>query len=268
VLIRFWWLTVSDPFHQRYGQHLSKAEVDELVKPSDEALELVHEWLLDHDVEQWELQYSASKDFIKLSLPVADVERLLDTKYFIFEHVDGTRLVRTPEYSLPAHLHEHVTVITPTNQFLKSDPMSKDIRVKAGSYPLPSLVPEPANSSVAAVCNFSLVTPDCLRTIYGTINYTAQAPDKNKVALTDYLGEINSRPDIEQFLQLYRPEAAAAANEFKKISIAGGPINDLNSTEITDQTGIEGNLDAETILGEWRQNLPLKTLCQCLSDLR
>jgi tripeptidyl-peptidase I len=263
VLIRFWWLTVSDPFHHRYGQHLSKAEVDDLVKPSDEALELVHEWLLDHDVEQWELQYSASKDFIKLSLPVADVERLLDTKYSIFEHVDGTRLVRTPEYSLPAHLHEHVTVITPTNQFLKSDPMSKDIRVKAGSYPLPSLVPEPANSSVAAVCNFSLVTPDCLRTIYGTINYTAQAPDKNKVALADYLGEINSRPDIKQFLQLYRPEAAAAANEFEKISIAGGPINDLNSTEITDQTGTEGNLDAETILGEWRQNLPLKTLCQC-----
>jgi tripeptidyl-peptidase-1 len=216
----------------------------------------VHEWLLDHDIEQWELQYSAAKDFIKLSLPVADVERLLDTKYSIFEHVDGTRLVRTPEYSLPAHLHEHVTVITPTNQFLKRDPMSKDIRVKAGSHPLPTLVPEPANSSIAAVCNFSLVTPDCLRTIYGTINYTAQVPGKNKVALADYLGEINSRPDIAQFLQLYRPEAAAAANEFEKISIAGGPINDLNATEIADQTGVEGNLDAETILGEWRQTAP------------
>jgi tripeptidyl-peptidase-1 len=121
---------------------------------------------------------------------------------------------------------------------------------------LPPLVPEPANSSIAAVCNFSLVTPDCLRTIYGTINYTPQAPGKNKVALTDYLGEINSRPDIEQFLQLYRPEAAAAANEFEKISIAGGPINDLNATEIADQTGVDGNLDAETILGEWRQTAP------------
>jgi tripeptidyl-peptidase I len=196
------------------------------------------------------LQYSASKDFIKLSLPVAEVERLLNTKYSIFEHVDGTRLVRTPEYSLPAHLHEHVTVITPTNQFLKSDPMSKDIRIKAGNQPLPPLMPEPASSSIAAVCNFSLVTPDCLRTIYGTINYTAQVPGKNKVALTDYLGEVNSRPDIQQFLQSYRPEAAAAANEFNKISIAGGPINDLNATEIADQIGVEGNLDAETILGE------------------
>jgi len=65
---------------------------------------------------------------------------------------------------------------------------------------------------------------------------------------------------------LYRPEAAAAANEFQKISIAGGPINDLNSTEIADQTGVEGNLDAETILGEWRQNLPLEAFCRCLSD--
>jgi tripeptidyl-peptidase I len=229
----------------------------------------VHEWLLDHDVEQWELQYSASKDFIKLSLPVADVERLLDTKYSIFEHVDGTRLVRTPEYSLPVHLHEHVTVITPTNQFLRNDPMSKDIRVHPGSHPLPPLVPEPTNSSVAAVCNFSLVTPDCLRTIYGTINYTAQVPGKNKVALTDYLGEVNSRPDVAQFLQLYRPEAAAAANEFQKISIAGGPTNDLNSTEIAHQIGIEGNLDAETILGEWAPKLcPSKYSASAWSEMR
>lgn len=244
---------MSDPFHERYGQHLSKAEVDELVKPSEEALELVHEWLLDHDVEQWELQYSAAKDFIKLSLPVAEVERLLDTKYSIFQHMDGTRLVRTPEYSLPVHLHEHVSVITPTNQFLKSDPMSKDIRVQTDlqTYPLPPLVPEPPNASVAAVCNFSLVTPTCLRTIYGTLNYTAQAAGKNKMALTDYLGEVNDRRDVAKFLSLYRPEAAAAANSFAKISIAGGPINDLNSTELAARSGIEGNLDAETLLGWW-----------------
>ncbi|KAA6413001.1 MAG: tripeptidyl peptidase [Lasallia pustulata] len=29
---------VSDPSHHRYGQHLTSAEVDELVKPSDDAL--------------------------------------------------------------------------------------------------------------------------------------------------------------------------------------------------------------------------------------
>ncbi|KAA6407668.1 MAG: tripeptidyl peptidase [Lasallia pustulata] len=39
---------VSDPPHHRYGQHLTSAEVDELVKPSDDALELVHDWLLDN----------------------------------------------------------------------------------------------------------------------------------------------------------------------------------------------------------------------------
>ena len=35
------------------------------------------------------------------------------------------------------------------------------------------------------------VTPDCLRTVYGTINYKPQVPGKNKVALTDYLGEVS-----------------------------------------------------------------------------
>jgi tripeptidyl-peptidase-1 len=69
------------------------------------------------------------------------------------------------------------------------------------------------------------------------------------MALTDYLGEVNDRRDVAKFLSLYRPEAAAAANSFAKISISGGPINDLNSTELADGTGIEGNLDAETLLG-------------------
>ena len=242
-------LTASDPFHSRYGQHLSKAEVDELVKPSDEALELVEEWLSDHGINDFE--YSSSKDSIKFALPVSEVEDLLDTTYSIYEHVDGTRLVRTTEYSLPIHLHEHIALITPTNQFLRSDPRGRNLRT-GGTHPIPDPLPaQPSISSVDAVCNFSLVTPTCLRTIYGTINYTVQAADRNKIALNDFLGEVNLRTDIGRFLEMYRPDAVPGASEFVQISIAGGTVQQtpLNSTELGNGTGIEGELDAETIIG-------------------
>lgn len=181
---------------------------------------------------------------------MSDVEELLDTEYSIYEHYDGTRLVRTTKYSLPVHLHEHIAIITPTNQFLRSDPRGKDLRTSAEAiaYPPPA---EPTLGSVDAVCNFSLVTPTCLRTIYGTINYTVQSAGKNKVALNDFLGEVNLRTDVAQFLETFRPDAVAGASEYKQISIAGGTLQQtpLNVTELANGTGIEGDLDAETILG-------------------
>lgn len=241
-------MSASDPFHPRYGQHLTKTEVDELVKPSAESLEAVQDWLSDHDIDN--VEFSSSRDTIKFALPLSEVEDLLNTEYSVYEHTDGTRLVRTTEYSLPIHLREHIAIITPTNQFLRSDPRGKKYRT--GGAPVPYQPPaEPTVGSVDAVCNFSLVTPTCLRTIYGTINYTAQVPGKNKVALNDFLGELNLRSDAKHFLELFRPDAVAGASEFVQISIAGGTVQQtpLNSTELEAETGVEGDLDAETILG-------------------
>lgn len=90
--------TVSDPAHARYGQHLSQAEVNDFVKPADETLIWVHEWLSENGIEESQLDYSPAKDWIKITLPVASVERLLDTKYSVFQHEDGEHLVRTPQW--------------------------------------------------------------------------------------------------------------------------------------------------------------------------
>ncbi|OCK77206.1 subtilisin-like protein [Lepidopterella palustris CBS 459.81] len=254
---------VSDPEHDRYGQHLSADEVNELIKPTEESLELVHAWLLDHDIALSRLRYTATKDMITVTLPLESVEELLDTKYSVFENDEGVRLVRTPEWSLPLHLHEHIRLVQPTNSFFHFEArrgisrrstkvrVSKEDITGAKHKPVPSAAP-PANSTVAAVCgNFSSVTPDCLRTIYGTKGYTPRMPGKNQVALCDYLGELNLRTDVQKYLQLYRPEAVSAADGFLQVSIAGGTVQQtaLNATELENETGIEGNLDAETILG-------------------
>jgi tripeptidyl-peptidase-1 len=56
---------------------------------------------------------------------------------------------------------------------------------------------------------------------------------------------------VKVFLEQYRPEAAAAAYEFQVEIIANG--NDEqgqeNATELANGKDLEGNLDAETILG-------------------
>ncbi len=230
--------SVSDPFHSRYGQHLSADEVHELVRPSDEASDAVHDWLIDHGVDLDQLSYSPAKDWISLKLPVAAVEDLLNTEYSVYEHPDGSTLVRTEGYSLPLHLHEHISTIQPTNSWARlnggrerKNEIEKRSQIKPRSShvldvsdnwspPAPPTTPLPSNATVDSVCNFTAVTPDCVRTLYGTLDYEVKAAGKNKMAHCSYLGESSNRSDIGIFLSLYRPEAEAYAYEFPEISIA------------------------------------------------
>lgn len=244
-------LPVSDPDHTRYRQHLSKAEVDELIKPSPDTSKLVLEWLGDNGIEEKDCQFSGARDFISISLKVEDVEELLKTEYSIYEHQDGTRLVRTPEWSLPEHLHKHIGTIQPTTAFLRANPhgiaaeRSADLKAVPGHFVPPAKIPAENLTGIAAVCNFSAVTPTCLRTLYDTIDYTPQVPSKNHIGLNDFLGETNNRSDTQIFLEMFRPDAVSAAYTFKQVSVAGGTVQQTPN----DTVGLEGNLDIETIIG-------------------
>ncbi len=89
------WYTVSTLSHERDDKHLTPAEVNNLVESSEDALSDVHDWLESHGVDRGRLSYSAAKDWIQVRLPVREIQRLLDTQYFIFEHQDDTQLVHT-----------------------------------------------------------------------------------------------------------------------------------------------------------------------------
>lgn len=229
------------------------------MKPSDDALTLVHGWLEDNKIATADLEYSPAKDWIKISLPVKDIETLLDTKYSIFAHDDGNFLVRTPEWSLPLHLHEHIEVIQPTNSFFRPRQQATTVKTvddifDVHAHPAPPVYTPPTDPSIAAVCNTSLVTPLCLRTLYGTVEYVPKVAGKNKVGLNDFLGESNNRSDTSIFLKAYRPEAAAAAYEFQVKMIANGNNEQTqeNSTELAAGKDLEGNLDVEAIIGiDW-----------------
>ena len=105
-----------------------------------------------------------------------------------------------------------------------------------------------AGGDAAAVCDVNLVTPTCIRTLYGTLNYTVQG--KTEMALNDFLGEVNLRDDAHLMLEAYRPEAAESAYQFEQVSIAGGTLQQtpLNATQLAAGTGLEGNLDVQAML--------------------
>ncbi|KUJ14643.1 subtilisin-like protein [Mollisia scopiformis] len=240
---------VSDPDHERYGQHLSDADVNELVKPADETLDLVHEWLVDNGVTR--ANYSPAKDWIHVYIDVESAERLLDTEYSVFEHEDGAQIVRTSRWSLPEHLHDLIDTIQPTTSFMRAAPQTTDYKQFAAPWTPPGYTP-PSNATIAKVCQFFPVTIECFRTLYSTIDYTPQVPGLSQAGFNNYLNETPIRPDINLFLERYRPEAAETAFTFKSIEIADGPAaiyTNITEFLLTNDLGKEANLDAQTLLG-------------------
>lgn len=224
---------------------MTQSEVEELVKPTEDTATLVEEWLLDHGIKVEDREYSSTANqWITIDIPVSKVEEMLGTTYAVYEHEDGSTLVRAPEWSLPKHLHEHIDTIQPTTAFLRASP----------NLPTFKKVPEEAQQSVnidavdatdsTTGCVFTAVTPTCLRNLYNTINYKVKQPTKNQIGFTNYLGQVPSRSDASIFLTTQRTEAVSSAQNYKEVSFAGGPLD--NGTN----AGVEADLDVETILAQ------------------
>jgi tripeptidyl-peptidase-1 len=257
-------IEVSDPDHERYGQHLTAAEIADIVRPEAASVSQVHAWLAEHGIE--DIDYSPAKDWISIVVPIEKAEELLQTTYLKFEHLDGHSISRAPEWSLPAHLHEHIDVVQPTTSFFKpkaavehkvSGPVLDEETVETqswwehtGKYKYGDHHGK-GNISDPSFCNVSFTTLDCLRTLYGTIDYKVQAADKNSIGVNNYLNETGRRDDAYQFLKEFRPEAAQAAYDFEfEIIDNGANYQGPNITKVKeDGVDVEGNLDAQLVLG-------------------
>jgi len=118
---------ISDPDSPRYGQYMTSAEVNDLVKPTNDTLAQVHGWLREH-VDLSTAEYSPANDSLKFTLPVAAVETMLATKYGVYRHEDGSKLVQAPKWAIPQHLHEHITTVQPTTFFSHATPQMDKVR--------------------------------------------------------------------------------------------------------------------------------------------
>ncbi|KAF8523792.1 subtilisin-like protein [Hysterangium stoloniferum] len=226
---------VSDPAHPRYGQHLSKEEVDKLVAPHSETLDAVDSWLRTHDIEPSSCGRTTAGDWMHLSVPLSKAESMFNTKYQVFRHKEsGEYTVRTLEWSLPRSVHSHIDVVEPTTMFGRLKKM------KATSFLQPPVKDEgPDEFSGLAVppttCN-TKITPSCLRTLYNTINYVPAATNVNKLGVAGYLGEFANNADLQTFFQKFRTDAVGGT--FTTVQVNGGGNNQ-------NQPGVEANLDIQ-----------------------
>jgi tripeptidyl-peptidase I len=119
-------------------------------------------------------------------LPTAN--DLLGASYQLYTHSETKDTVlRTTSYSLPALLHEHVSVVAPTTFFGGPRAQRATSRLQHGA---PVLVDDEnvraavaaSPAAVPASCART-ITPSCLKALYNTTGYTPKATNKNILAV-------------------------------------------------------------------------------------
>ncbi|KAI9455152.1 tripeptidyl peptidase A [Lactarius psammicola] len=240
---------ISDPFHSRYGEHLQKEDVEELVAPHASSVDAVHEWLETHGIQKEACHKSPAGDWVTVRLPVVQAEKMLGTEFRVWKHTqDGDVLVRTTEYSLPAHLDKHIELIQPTTAFNRA----KGQRTTFRFSPNPDIAPSSLSSNekisvhgsgvtVDASCN-TTITVSCLKQLYNAVDYVPQATDKNAIALTGYLEQFANFADLQEF---YADQVPAALGSSFDVTLISGGLNNQTLSE----AGAEADLDVQFALG-------------------
>jgi tripeptidyl-peptidase-1 len=145
----------------------------------------------------------------------------------VWQHaLDGDVLVRTTEYSLPAHLDKHIELVQPTTAFYRTKSQSTTFRFS----PILDTAPPPASSSgkqitvpgsgvtVDASCN-GTITVSCLKQLYNAVGYVPSKTDKNAIGLTGYLEQFANMADLQQF---YKDQVPAAVNSSFEVFLIKG----------------------------------------------
>ncbi|KAF8267626.1 subtilisin-like protein [Lactarius quietus] len=233
---------VSDPMSPKYGAHLSKEQVDQLVCPHQDTLELVKSWLKHHEVPSSSISTIQDGSWLVLTgVPVSQANELLGASYQLYRRTgtNDTTILRTTGYTLPAVLHGHVRTVIPTTCFASTRtlwriPQKLTVNATADLVSR-GLVKKP-------------IKPADVRWMYGTFGYVPAATDRNALGIAAYEKDYPSRADLTNFMAEYRTDATAAT--FTVVPINNG-VFDLSVPRLPTT---EGSLNVQ-----WAQAIAYPT---------
>ncbi|KAH9823548.1 tripeptidyl peptidase [Melampsora americana] len=240
---------ISDPLHPSYLDYLTDDQSNKLSTPDEEAISAVSDWLSSHGFKQDRIRWSKMKDWVTVTnIPLPKAEYMLDTRYSIFQHLDGDQIIRTESFSLPHHLHRHIDVVQPTTMFGRLKRQHNQVRVAEElSEEESSLLLDTPNANNCT--NPYVVTNGCLRKLYQTFDYKPKSVQMgNRIGITGFLGEAANFNDTQRFLATQRPDQKG--HTFEVVSVNGGENpQTLSADQISRRVGIEASIDTQTALG-------------------
>ena len=235
---------VSTPQHSFYGQHLSRQELKDLMRPRSESTSAVLDWLQTSGVTETDIEDAG--EWINFRTNVSMADELLGTEFGIYKNLDtNIERLRTLQYRVPEEVRPHITLVQPTTRFGQMRPQrslivevldKEDIDDNDVEFLSAAAVPPPGLDEDA--CN-QIITPECLRALYKMGNATADPSTKAIFGIAGFLEQYAKYTGLELFLERFAPYAQS--QNFTAVSVNGG--KNVQDDFALDDT--EANLDIQ-----------------------
>ncbi|KAF8267692.1 subtilisin-like protein [Lactarius quietus] len=210
--------------HDRYGEHLTKEQVAQLIAPHTDTLQLINSWLDHHHIPPSAVSTTHGGSWLTVTdVPVSRANKMLGASYQLFRPsgTNDTTILRTIGYTLPAVLHKHIRTVVPTTCFSSSLPLWQPLRSRSVSTTEDMESREPG--TVLSSRDFTgerVIEPSDLRSLYRTVSYVPAATDKNTIGVAGFSNYFPSRADLAKFMSECRTDAIDAT--FTVVPINGG----------------------------------------------
>ncbi len=235
-------MEVSSPGHPRYGKHLGRAEIQDLVKPHAESTATVLDWLAQSGIEKRDIHVDG--EWINFHAPVKRAEEMMGTSFKTYQSQvrPSVKKVRSLSYSVPKEVRSHIDMIEPTTRFGRIHAESSNVHSQEEVPFTVASVDSEAGMNVTQ-CNIA-ITPNCLAEMYNFADYKPAPESKAcvKLGVNGFLDQFARYSDFEKFQNKYALDHAKYNFTFQ--SVNGGLLTQ-NSTK---DSG-EANLDIQYTAG-------------------
>ncbi|KAF2260496.1 tripeptidyl-peptidase-like protein [Lojkania enalia] len=230
-------MEISTPSHPRYGQHLKRHELKELLKPRAESTDAILKWLKESGVASKDVENDG--EWINFVAPVSIAEKMMDTTFKTYQSLarDDIKKIRALQYSVPKQVREHIDMIQPTTRFGQIRPQITHVHDKEilrGGVQV-------AAAAVNDTCN-SQITPQCLKDLYNFADYKPDPKAPVTIGVNGFLEQYARWKDFADFARLWAPWAVGS--NFTWTSVNGGILDQRATND-----SVEANLDIQYTLG-------------------
>jgi tripeptidyl-peptidase-1 len=158
-------LEVSHPKSDKYGQFWTPQQVIAAFAPTEQAVSSTIDWLLLMGVSKTRIAPSPGRNWIKVKSTVGEAERLLSTKYSVYENDEGIAMVACESYSVPAEIQQHIDFVSPTIQFdTRAGTVNRRVEKRDSIQPKVKSAILSEDPDSLANCS-QVTTPACLRAL-------------------------------------------------------------------------------------------------------
>ncbi|KAF8318927.1 peptidase S8/S53 domain-containing protein [Cantharellus anzutake] len=225
-------LDISNPLSPRWRQHLTKQEVENFTRPTNETLRAVDAFLSSHGINLHAAHRSPALDWISVNVTVSKAEAILNATYMLYSSVySGKMLLRCASYDLPNEVHPHIDTVQPTNYFgppegRRSDSFERvGLRHSCARHCGDLLHPGDGGLTMARRSGkprrlqapSGFVDPQYLMSVYGFTNYTASS-NRSMIAVANFLGDRVNLEDTKLFWEKLAPHALNSTPSIENVN--------------------------------------------------